>query len=186
MLRGGPDAYAGSTRCAARGPALRAYRWRIDIYLDLLRFSYNAALAFLIGGGIAVGLAAAGIFSSVRSRGEAANVFAAVLSRFDGLGLLALIVVVASTVLKLFAFEEDLRDWRILVRYLALAVMSTFALYAIAYAGPVARSIRKQTPGFDDLPDGDVRRREFRALHQRSRRALSSMVVLGLIALYFS
>ncbi len=59
-------------------------------------------------------------------------------------------------------------------------------LYASAWANPVARAIRKQTPGFDDLPDNDVRRREFRALHRRSTRAFSLAVLLGVIALFFS
>lgn len=131
-------------------------------------------------------MAAAGIFTSIRSRGEAANVFGAVLARFDGLALLALLLVVATTILKLFAFEEDLRDWRILARWLALALMTAAALYGIAYAGPVARAIRRETPGFDDLPEGDVRRIEFRRLHARSRRALTFVVVLGAVALYFS
>lgn len=156
------------------------------LYTDILRFGYHAGLALLIGGGIVLGTSAAGIFASIRSRGEAANVFGAVLARFDGLGLLALLVVVATTVLKLFAFEEDLRDWRVLARLLALAVMSVFALYGIAYAGPVARSIRKETPGFDDLPEGDGRRLEFRRLHARSRRALTFVVLFGAIALFFS
>ena len=36
------------------------------------------------------------------------------------------------------------------------------------------------------LPDNDVRRREFRTLHQRSTRAFRLAVVLGVIALFFS
>jgi hypothetical protein len=157
-----------------------------SLYFDLLRLGYHLGLAVLIGGGITLGAAAPAVFRSIRSRGEAANVFGAILARYDGLAMLSLIVVVLTTFLKAGAFEEDPRDIRILIRWVALALMVIAALYGIAWAGPVARSIRKQTPGFDDLPEGDVRRREFRALHERARRALTFVVVFGLVALYYS
>jgi len=157
------------------------------LYFDLLRFGYHIGLAVLIGGGIVLGAAAApGVFGAMRSRGEAANVFAAVLARWDGLAMLSLLLVAVTTFLKAGAFEEDPRDVRIVARWVALALMGAATLYSIAWAGPVARAIRKQTPGFDDLPEGDVRRREFRALHDRARRALVLVVVFGLVATFYS
>jgi hypothetical protein len=157
------------------------------LYFDLLRLGYHLGLAVLIGGGLIIGAAAApGVFASIRSRGEAANVFGAILARYDGMALLALAVVVLTTILKLGAFEEDLRDWRLWARLGALALMSIAVLYGVAYAGPVARAIRRETPGFDDLPEGDLRRREFRALHQQARKALTAVVLFGLVALFFS
>jgi hypothetical protein len=126
------------------------------------------------------------VFASIRSRGEAANVFGAIIARYDGMALLALVVVVLTTILKLGAFEEDLRDWRVWARLGALALVSVAVLYGVAYAGPVARAIRRETPGFDDLPEGDVRRREFRAMHGRATRAHVLVVALGCVALFFS
>lgn len=157
------------------------------LYFDLLRLGYHLGLAVLVGGGLVLGaVAAPGVFGAMRSRGEAANVFGAVLARFDGLALLSLLLVALTTFLKAGAFEEDPRDVRLVARWVALALMSAATLYAIAWAGPVARAIRRQTPGFDDLPEGDVRRREFRALHERSRRALTLVVLFGLVALFYS
>ena len=154
---------------------------------DLLKLGYHLGLAVIVGGGLVVGSAAApAIFRATRARADAANLFAAVIERFDGLALVALVLVGLTTVLRAGAVDEDPRDLRILARWVALALMALAVLYGSAWANPVARSIRKQTAGFDDLPEGDVRRREFRALHERSRRALSFAVVLGAIALFFS
>lgn len=84
------------------------------------------------------------------------------------------------------AADEDLRDVRILARWILLGVVALATLYASGWASPVARSIRRATPAFDDLPEGDVRRREFRALHERSRRAMTVAVLAGAAALFFS
>jgi hypothetical protein len=113
-------------------------------------------------------------------------VFGAVLERFDGFAMLALIVVFLTSILKAGAFQEDLRDARIVIRWIALTLMGIAVLYGSAWANPVARAIRTQTPGFDDLPDNDLRKREFRSLHARSTRAFTIAVLLGVIALYFS
>ena len=154
---------------------------------DLLKLGYHIGLAVLVGGGLVVGSAAApAIFRAVRSRGEAANVFAGVLARYDGLAILALLVVALTTVLRAVAFEEDPGDLRIATRWVALAHMGATTLYGSVWANPVARAIRRQTPGFDDLPETDPRRREFAALHERSRRALSAVVLFGLVAIFLS
>lgn len=157
------------------------------LYGDILRFAYHLGLAVIVGGGFALGaLAAPAIFRTLRSRGDAGTVFGAILERFDGWAILSLIVVVVTSFLKAGAFEEDVRDVRILIRYGAIALMGIAVLYGAAWANPVARAIRKQTPDFDDLPEGDVRRREFRALHARSARAFTLAVLFGALAIYLS
>ena len=157
------------------------------LYGDVLRLGYHLGLAVIVGGGFALGaLAAPAIFRTLRSRGEAGTVFGAVLERFDGFAMLALIVVFLTSILKAGAFQEDLRDARIVIRWIALTLMGIAVLYGSAWANPVARAIRTQTPGFDDLPDNDLRKREFRSLHARSTRAFTIAVLLGVIALYFS
>jgi uncharacterized membrane protein len=157
------------------------------LYFDLLKLGYHLGLAVIVGGGLALGgLAAPAIFRTLRSRSEAGTVFGAVLERFDGVAILALIVIGLTTVLRAGAADEDPRDLRILTRWIALTLMGVATLYASAWASPVARAIRRQTPGFDDLPDNDLRRREFRSLHERSRRAFSFAVILGIVALFFS
>jgi uncharacterized protein DUF4149 len=144
-------------------------------------------LAIIVGGGFALGaLAAPAIFRTVRSRSEAGTIFGAILERFDGVALAALLLVALTTILRAGVADEDPRDLRILARWISLALMGIATLYASAWASPVARGIRKATPGFDDLPESDPRRREFRRLHARSSRAFSLAVFLGIIALFFS
>ena len=157
------------------------------VYFDVLKLAYHLGLAIIVGGGFALGaLAAPAIFRTLRSRSEAGTVFGAVLARFDGVAILALLVVGLTTVLRAGAADEDPHDTRILARWIALALMGIATLYASAWASPVARAIRRQTPDFDDLPENDVRRVEFRALHRRSTRAFSAAVLFGVIALFFS
>lgn len=157
------------------------------LYFDVVKTAYHVGLAIIVGGGFALGaLAAPAIFGTIRSRGEAGTVFGAVLERFDGVAIVALLLVGLTTVLRAGAADEDPRDVRILARWVALALMGGAVLYASAWASPVARAIRRGTPGFDDLPEGDVRRREFRTLHRRSTRAFSLAVLLGVVALFFS
>ena len=157
------------------------------LYFDLIKLGYHFGLAIIVGGGLALGaFTAPAIFRTLRSRSEAGTVFGAVLERFDGAAILALLLVGLTTVLRAGAADEDPRDVRILARWVSLAVMGLATLYASAWASPVARAIRRQTPGFDDLPETDVRRREFRTLHRRSTRAFSVAVLCGLIALFFS
>lgn len=157
------------------------------LYFDLLKLGYHVGLAVIVGGGFALGaLAAPAIFRTVRSRGEAGTIFGAVLERFDGVAVFSVLVVAVTTLLRAGAADEDARDLRILARWLALAALSVATLYASVWAGPVARAIRRETPAFDDLPESDVRRREFARLHERARRAFGAAVLLGLVALYLS
>ncbi len=157
------------------------------LYFDLLKLAYHLGLAVIVGGGLVLGgMAAPAIFRTLRSRSEAGTVFGAVLERYDGVAIAALIVIAVTTFLRAGAVDEDPRDVRILARWISLVLMGIATLYASAWASPVARAIRRQTPGFDDLPDGDVRRREFRTLHERSRRAFSFAVLAGVVALFFS
>ena len=157
------------------------------LYFDLLKLGYHFGLAIIVGGGLALGaFTAPAIFRTLRSRSEAGTVFGAVLERFDGAAIAALLLIGLTTILRAGAADEDPRDLRILARWISLALMGLATLYASAWASPVARAIRRQTPDFDDLPESDVRHREFRALHRRSTRAFSLAVVFGIVALFFS
>lgn len=157
-----------------------------SLYFDLLKVGFHLGLAVLVGGSLVLGSAAApAIFRTVGSRAQAGTVFGEVLSRFDGLAIASLLIVIATTVLRAVSFEPD-PDLRIVLRWVFLALLGTSVLYASAYAGPVARSIRRQTPGFDDLPAGHVARREFATLHTRSRRAMTATALFGVVVLFLS
>lgn len=158
------------------------------LYFDVLQFVYHLALAILVGGAFVLGAAAApAIFSSVRSRGEAGSIFGAILARYDGLAILCVVLVVITSVLKAGAFEvTGAPETRLMLRWLALVVLCGATLYSSAWANPVARAVRTQTPGFDDLRDDAPMRREFQSLHQSSRRAMTVAVIAGIVAMFLS
>jgi uncharacterized membrane protein len=154
---------------------------------DLLQFLYHLALAILVGGSLVLGTAVApALFSATRSRAEAGALFGSVLARFDGLAIFSVIVIVITSVLKAVTFEvTGAPDSRLVLRWVALTVLSLAILYSSAWANPVARQIRGATAGFDEQPPSSPARAEFTRLHQRSRRAMSVAVVSGLVALFF-
>jgi len=157
------------------------------IYFDGLQFLYHLALAILVGGAIALVAAAPAIFASVRSRGDAGAIFGAVLARYDGLAILSVVLVVLTSILKAGAFEvTGAPETRLLVRWLALLVLCGASLYSSAWANPVARTVRAQTPGWDDLREDAPLRREFQSLHRSSTRAMTVAIVAGLVAMFLS
>ena len=158
------------------------------LYFDLLQFLYHFALAVLVGGALVLGTAVApALFRSSRSRADAGTAFGEVLARFDGLALFAVVLLVLTTVLKATGFEvTGAPEPRLIARWILLAVLTLATLYSSGWANPVARSIRSQIAGFDDLPQATPARAEFARLHERSRRAMTVAVVAGLVALFLS
>lgn len=157
------------------------------LYFDLLQFAYHLALAVLVGGALVLGSAAApAIFRTVRSKSEAGTIFGAVLARYEQLAVLAVIVLVITSVLKFAAFEDLAPGPRLYARWAALAVLIAAVLFGSVWAGPVARAIRARTPDFDDLPNTHAARREFAQLHQAASRAMRLAVLIGLVALFLS
>jgi type VI protein secretion system component VasK len=135
------------------------------LYFDILQFLYLLALAVLVGGAIVQG---------------------APSRRYDQLAGLALLVLVATSALKFFAYEDTGIGPRLVVRWVALAVLAAATLYASAWAAPVARTFRDQTPDLDSLPANSPARRELAQLERSARRALRVAVLSGLVALFLS
>lgn len=158
------------------------------IYTDVLQFLYHLSLGILIGGSLVLGAAVApAIFRTVASRGEAGGIFGGVLARWDGLAILCVIVVVLTSVLKAGAFEASGGvETRLLVRWVALALVAAAVLYSSGWANPIARQVRAQTPRWDELPDGAPVRVEFAKLHRSSTRAMQIAILAGLVALFLS
>ncbi len=154
------------------------------LYFDLLKLGYHLGLAILVGGGLALGLVAApAIFSTARSRAEGGTFFGNVLARYDALAIGSLVLVALTSVLRAIAFETVDPP---LARWASLAAMAFATLYASGWTNPIARSIQRQTSGFDELPDSAPARREFMRLHRRSRRAMSLAIVAGLVSIFLS
>ena len=122
------------------------------LYFDILQFVYHLALAVLVGGSLVLGASAApAIFASVRSRGEAGAIFGGVLGRFDPLAILCVVCSCHQRAQGLCLRGDGRAETRLVIRWLALLVLCGATLYSSAWASPVARSIRAQTPGWDDL-----------------------------------
>ncbi len=157
------------------------------LYFDVLQFFYHLALALIVGGAIVLGSAVApAVFRGARSRGEGGLLFGAILARFDQLAVLALFVIVGTTILKFIGFEETAVGSALIARWIALAILAAAILYGSAYADPVARSLRDQTKDFDDLPENSPVRIEFAKLHRSSTRAMRIALLGGLAALFLS
>lgn len=158
------------------------------LYTDALRFLYLLALAVLVGGSLVLGSAVApAVFASVRSRGEAGAIFGAALARWDGLAILCVVVLVVTSALKAGAFEvSGTPEGRLVLRWVALALLSASVLYSSGWANPVARSIRAQSPTWDDLLDSSPLRQEFAKMHRASSRAMRLGLVAGLVAMFLS
>jgi type VI protein secretion system component VasK len=135
------------------------------LYFDVLQFLYHLALALLVGGAIVLG---------GPSR------------RYDQLAGLALLLLVVTSVLKLFAFEDADVGPRLVARWIALAVLAAATLYASAWASSVARTFRAQTRDFDDLPANSRARIEYDQLARSAARAMRVVVGSGLVALFLS
>jgi uncharacterized membrane protein len=158
------------------------------LYGDTLQFLYHLALAILVGGGLVLGaVVAPAIFRTISSRSEAGGVFGAVLARWDGLAILCVFLVVVTSILKAGAYEvSGSVDPRLIARWVALVVMSAATIYASGWANSVARSLRTQTPHWEELPESSPLRREFASLHRSSSRAMRVGLIAGLVAMYLS
>ncbi|HEV8468701.1 MAG TPA: hypothetical protein VGR46_03755 [Candidatus Limnocylindria bacterium] len=167
------------------------------LYFDLLQFLYHLALAVLVGGTLVLGTAVApALFGpggaapreppASTMRTQAGTLFGAVLARFDGYAILALVVLVVTSALKASFEVTGTPEPRLVARWIVLVLLALATLYSSAWANPVARSIRGATAGFDDLPAGAPARVEFARMHERSRRAMSIAAVFGLLALFLS
>ena len=149
---------------------------------DLLHFLYVLSAALVVGGGFALGSAAAPALFRTLERADAGTTFGAVLERWDGVAIVAAIALLVTTAWRALAFEAEAPG----LRWLAVFVVLVATLYSSAWANPIARGLRRETREFDDLPATAPERLDFARYHARSRRAMSLAVVGGLVALYFS
>ena len=157
------------------------------LYSDILQFLYHFALAFIVGGGIALGGVVAPALFRGRPRGEAGTLFGEILAGWDALAIVCVVLVVVTSALKAGAFEVNgVPEGRLVARWVALAVMSAAVIYASGWASPVARSIRKQTRDFDDLPPSAPARIEFAKLHRSSSGAMRIAILAGAVAMLLS
>ena len=150
---------------------------------DVVHFLHVVSLAAIVGGGFALGAAAAPTLFRTLERGQAGTVFGAILERWDGVAIVASVVLLVTTAVQSVAFETG---EPLLARWGAVVVVLAGTLYSSAYANPIARGLRRARPDFDDLPSAAPDRREFARYHARSTRAMSLAILAGLVALWFS
>lgn len=157
------------------------------LYFDVLQFLYHLAFALVVGGAIVLGSAVApGVFKAARTRGEGGLLFGAILARYDQIAIFGIFVLVVTSILKFFAFEDTGIGWRLIARWIALALLALSVLYGSAWSNPVARTLRAQTRSFDELPENSPARIEFARIHRASTRAMRVAVLSGLAAMFLS
>src|SRR5438132_6865240 len=150
---------------------------------DLVHFLHVLALAAIVGGGFALGSAAAPTLFRTLERPQAGTIFGAILERWDGVAILAGLVLLGTTAIRSIAFETgEPLFWR----WAAVGVVLIAILYSSAWANPIARALRRSRPDFDELPASAEERREFARYHARSARAMSVAILAGLVALWLS
>ena len=154
-----------------------------SLAFDLVHFLYVLSAAVVVGGGFALGSAAAPSLFRTLDRAQAGTIFGAVLERWDGVATLAAIVLLVATAIQTVAFEMG---EPVVPRWIAVVVVLLGTLYSSAWANPIARGLRRARSDFDDLPPSAAERREFARYHARSSRAMSLAVIAGLVALWFS
>ena len=162
-----------------------------SLYFDAIQFLYHLALAIVVGGGLVLGaVVAPAVLRTTRSesgaRGLFGTIFGAALARWDGLAILCVIVIVMTSALKAGFEITGSPEPRLVARWVALVVLSAAVLYSSGWANPVARSLRAQTPAWDDLPETSPLRREFARMHASSSRAMRVAIIAGLVALALS
>ena len=157
------------------------------LFFDALQLVYHLALAIVVGGAIVLGSAVApAVFRAARTRGEGGLLFGAILARYDQLAILGIIVLAITSILRFFAFEDLDVGWRLIARWVALALLAAAVLYGSAWSNPLARTLRAQIPTFDELPATHPTRIEFAKLHRASSGALRLAVLCGLAAMFLS
>lgn len=157
------------------------------LYFDVLQFAYHLGLALVVGGAIVLGsVVAPAVFKAARTRGEGGVLFGAILARYDQLAIFGVLVIAVASILKFFAFEDADLGWRLVARWAALGLLASAVLYASVWSNPIARTLRAQTPNFDELPPNNATRVEFAKLHRASSRAMRVAVLAGLAAMFLS
>lgn len=155
----------------------------LDLF-TIVHFFYLLSLGVIVGGSLALGAATAPALFASMDRASAGTVFGNVLARWDAVAILAALALLASSAARFFGFETP--ETRLFVRYAAIGVAAVATLYSSAWANPIARALRRQTPHFDELPADAPERRDFAGYHRNSRRAMTLAVLAGLVAIFFS
>src|SRR3970040_1408545 len=101
------------------------------LYFALLKLGSPLGLAVIVGGGVALGaLVAPAVFRAAGSRSQAGTIFRAGPPRSDPVMVLAVVLVIATSVLRAGAVDEDPRDARIAARWVLLGLMSLATLFS--------------------------------------------------------
>jgi hypothetical protein len=154
------------------------------LFYDFVHFLYLLSLGVLVGGSFALGGAVAPTLFRSLDRSRAGTLFGGILARWDAAAIIASLALVGSSILLFVNFETG--EARIYLRYLAVGLVVIATLYSSAWANPIARALRANTPHFDELPPDADTRRQFAGYHRRSTRAMSVAILGGLVALYLS
>lgn len=146
--------------------------------------AYHLGLAIWIGGAVVLGaLVAPRLFRNL-PRSQAGALFGATLRVFARVRLVALVVVIGAATLQHFVWESRAATIWIILRWLALGIMSLAVVYEIGFLEKaVTESAAHLT---EETGDDDQRRIEFNRLHRRAENLMKASLVAALVALLLS
>jgi uncharacterized membrane protein len=135
--------------------------------------AYHLGLALWIGGAVVLGALVAPALFRALPRPEAGGLFGPILRRFARLRLAAIVLVIAAAATKHVVWETHASTLWMLLRWLAIAIMTASVVYEIYYLEG-ALAARRGDPV------------AFQPLHRRSENLMKLSLLAAVVALFLS
>ncbi len=142
------------------------------LYL-IVNVLYHLGLALWIGGAVALGALAAPVLFAKLPRQEAGSIFGPILRRFSRVRLWAVIVVILAAAAKHLVWETHAVSIWIVIRWVAIAVMTVSVFYEILYLEGALEARRGDSAAF-------------MILHRRSENLMKVGLIAAMVGLFLS
>lgn len=148
------------------------------LVFKFLQLFYLTALAFWVGGNLALGaLAAPVVFRELQGRSLPGRIFGLILQRFAKVKWMLSLVLVVTTLLRFWLY--DIPDPWNLARYGCLFLLLFAHLYHEWGVVPRLQSLRETIGDFDAAPQDDPARVAFEKWHRRSVQVVQAQTFVG-------
>ncbi|MFQ5456167.1 MAG: DUF4149 domain-containing protein [Nitrospirota bacterium] len=153
-----------------------------NFYFMGVQFFHLMALAIWVGGMVIIMfIAAPAIFKRLESRTLAGEITGEILRKFDIIVFFCISALVITGIIKYLNWENP-TPW-IIMRYMAILVMSLSAIYSSGIISPKMRSLKSKISSFDTLPENNHNRIAFNQLHRISSICMFLNLICGIISI---
>ena len=157
----------------------------MDVAYQTVSFFYHLSLIVWLGGIITIAfIVAPALFQGLPSKAQAGQIATRIHRQFQGIQLLCMVVLLVSSAIILRIWEN--MDTVVVIRYVLIFDMVVLAVFHGSVVMKQLRTIREQTPSFDDLPENDPRRESFKYWHKISVILNLAILLSGLGVLFLS